>query len=329
MPIEFFIGKVIDEFGLPKKYTSKFKDDYNKVFKTGETQNLEYELPTVEGDKFFYTTTVPEFNSKGDIRTALSVVRDITERKRGEEQLKETIKELKRSNDELQQFAYITSHDLQEPLRTIASFTQLLERRYKNKLDSDADEFIDFIVDAALRMKEMIQGLLNYSKVGTGGREFEHVDTNEVLKTSINGLNALIEGNKAIITNDPLPTIIADRNQMIQIFQNLMGNAIKFRKPEEPPKIHISATNDEEKNEYVFSVADNSIGMEKEYTDKIFEIFKRLHTIDKYEGSGIGLAIVKRIVDRHGGRVWVESDLGKGSTFYFTIPDSIQGYTPN
>lgn len=250
----------------------------------------------------------------------LIVCEDITDRKKAEEELYKTIKELERSNYELQQFAYITSHDLQEPLRTIASFTQLLERRYKNKLDKDADEFIDFVVDAAVRMKEMIQGLLNYSHIGSNYGELRLIDADKSLKDAISNLKNAIEENNAVITHDPLPTVAADKRLITQLFQNLIGNAIKFRKKDVPPRIHISASLDEENNEYVFKVADNGIGMEEEYTDKIFDVFKRLHTMDEYRGTGIGLAISKKIVERHGGHIWVESTLGEGSTFYFTIP---------
>ncbi len=250
----------------------------------------------------------------------LEINTDITERKEAEEKLKELVEELKRSNYELQQFTFITSHDLQEPLRSIASFSQLLEMRYKNKLDKDADEYINFVVDAAVRMKEMIQGLLDYSNVGTQKEKCESLNVEDILKQVLYNLNALIEENNVIITHDPLPVINGDSKQVVQLFHNLIENAIKFRKEDVPPKIHISASLDEEKDEYVFSVADNGIGLELQYSDKIFEIFKRLHTIDEYRGTGIGLAICKRIVERHGGRIWVESELGKGATFYFTIP---------
>ena len=245
---------------------------------------------------------------------------DITERKKAEEKLKETIGELERSNYELQQFAYITSHDLQEPLRTIASFTQLLERRYKGRLDSDADEFIEFIVDASIRMKEMIKGLLEYSRVGTQKVEFKVVNIDAELDQTLSNLHALIKDNKAEITHDPLPDVLGDPEQIVRIFQNLIGNAIKFKKPDVPPKIHIAVKRDLENEEYIFSVSDNGIGIEKEYGDKIFEVFKRLHAMGKYEGTGIGLSVVKRIIEQYNGKIWVESELGVGSTFYFTLP---------
>ncbi|MGB9978223.1 PAS domain S-box protein [Methanobacterium sp.] len=244
--------------------------------------------------------------------------RNITKRKKAEKKLNKTIKELERSNKELESFAYITSHDLQEPLRTIASFAQLIKRRYKGKLDPDADEFIDFMVDSASRMKEMILGLLDYSRVGTRGHEFTEFPAKTALNYALNNLGSAISEANAEITSDPLPVIFADEDQIIRVFQNLVGNAIKFRKEEVKPKIHISVKKKD--NEYVFSVSDNGIGLEEQYSDKIFEVFKRLHAIGEYQGAGIGLAVVKRIIGRHGGRIWVESELGKGSTFYFMIP---------
>jgi len=246
------------------------------------------------------------------------VADDITESKLAEIERENLIKNLKRSNEELRQFAYITSHDLQEPLRTMSSYAGLLKHRYEGQLDPDADDFIEFMVSGAARMKSMIQGLLDYSRVGTHGNEFNNFNSEEALNNTLHDLVSYIKENNAEITYDKLPVIYADKDQIARVFQNLIGNSIKFRKKDETPRIHVSAQKKD--NEYVFSVSDNSIGMEPEYTDKIFEIFKRLHSIGKYEGAGIGLAIVKRIIDRHGGRVWVRSELGRGSTFYFTIP---------
>lgn len=285
------------------------------------SSQIEHSIIRADGKKRFIIVRLGIIkDAEGHIIKGYGANQDITDLKKVEKRLKETIDELKRSNYELQQFAYITSHDLQEPLRTIASFTQLLERRYKGQLDPDADEFIEFIVTAAVRMKEMIQGLLDYSRVGTKKIEFEEVDMNMKLNKALSNLQASIKENEAEITYDQLPTIFADPNQMVRIFQNLIGNAIKFRKLDEPPRIHIACQINKENNEYIFEVKDNGIGMKEQYTDKIFEVFRRLHTMDKYRGTGIGLAISKRIVERHGGRIWVESSLGKGSTFYFTVP---------
>ena len=250
----------------------------------------------------------------------LEVDIDITEQVQAENDLKNTLKELKRSNKELEQFAYVSSHDLQEPLRTIASFTQLLERRYKGKFDSDADEFMDYIVEAAVRMKEQIEGLLEYSRIATKEEEFEPTDTNQILNQTIDALNSSINESKAEIVIDELPVVTGNSGQLQRVFQNLISNAIRFRKCEEPLKIHISANESEDEKEYVFSVQDNGIGIENEYIERIFTIFQKLHTRDVYKGTGIGLSIVKRIIERHGGRVWVESEYDVGSIFYFTIP---------
>ena len=259
-------------------------------------------------------TTLFELEGKNIV---LSISRDNTERKKSEKDLKKVITELERSNKELQSFAYITSHDLQEPLRTIASYAQLLKRRYEGQLDSDADDFIEFMVNGAARMKKMINGLLDYSRVGTKGGKFTEFEAENALNYALSNLGSAISENNAEISHDELPLISADESQIIRVFQNLIGNAIKFRKESVKPKIHISAN--KKGNEYIFSVSDNGIGLEEQYSDQIFEVFKRLHAIDEYQGAGIGLAVVKRIIDRHGGRIWVESELGKGSTFYFTI----------
>ncbi|MGB9936707.1 MAG: PAS domain S-box protein [Methanobacterium sp.] len=315
---DVYIGRNFEEAGASKECAEMWRSKYQKIMDTGELQNFEYSSSTKDGFRYFETTAVPEYNSKGEIESILSISRDITERKKSERQLKKTITELQRSNKELQSFAYITSHDLQEPLRTIASYAQLIERRYKGRLDKDADEFIEYMVDGAKRMKSMIQGLLDYSRVGTKGNEFKEFKAQDALDYALSNLESAITENNAEIEIDSLPVIFADEDQIARVFQNLIGNALKFCREGAKPKIHISAG--KKGNEYVFSVSDNGIGMEEQYGDHIFEVFKRLHSIDEYQGAGIGLAIVKRIIDRHGGHVWVESELGKGSTFYFTIP---------
>jgi len=224
--------------------------------------------------------------------------------------------ELARSNADLEQFAYVASHDLQEPLRMVASYMQLLERRYKGKLDEDADEFIGYAVDGSRRMQKMINDLLAYSRVGTHGREFETTDSESAFEYALTNLEAAIEESEGVVTHDALPTVVADPTQLVQIFQNLIGNAIKFR-GEAPPRVHVSAKR--EGGEWVFSVSDNGIGFDEKYSERAFVVFKRLHGAE-YSGTGIGLAVCKRIVERHGGRVWVSSEPGKGSTFYFTLP---------
>ena len=259
------------------------------------------------------------FKLKGK-QVSLAVSRDITERKKYEEELEKLVEDLKRSNEELERFAYVASHDLQEPLRTIASFTQLLERRYRGKFDDDADEFMDYVVDASFRMKNQIEGLLEYSRVKTDQSGFQPVNLDLVLNQVIENLRSLIEENEAIINHNTLPTVMGDYDQLRRVFQNLVGNAIKFRKRDILPIIDISVRGDKKINEYVFSITDNGIGIEEQYMERIFVIFQRLHTIEAYKGTGIGLSVVKRIIERHGGRIWVESEPDVGSTFYFTLP---------
>lgn len=242
---------------------------------------------------------------------------EITERKRVEEKLRQITAELARSNAELEHFAYIASHDLQEPLRMVSSYVQLLARRYKGKIDADADDFIGYATDGATRMQQMINDLLTYSRVGTKGKPFAPTDCEKVFEQTIKNLQITIEERDVELTHDPLPTVMADQSQFIQLFQNLISNAIKFCQ-DKVPCIHISAENKE--NEWLFSVRDNGIGIDPKDNERIFLIFQRLHTRDEYPGTGIGLAVCKKIVERHSGRILVKSELGKGSTFYFTIP---------
>lgn len=261
--------------------------------------------------------------------------RDITERKKTEdelrkyresleelvekrtEELKEISEELRRSNNELQQFAYAASHDLQEPLRTIAGFAKMIEKRYKSRLDEKADEFIGFIIDGTKRMQQLIKDLLEYSRVGAKHNEFKPTDCSLIIDKVISNLETSIKENSATVTYENLPTIMSDADQLGRLFQNLISNAIKFRSTE-TPKIHIAAG--KKKDEWVFSVRDNGIGIDPKYSEKIFVVFQRMHTTSEYPGTGIGLAICKKIVEHHGGRIWVESEPEKGATFYFTLP---------
>jgi PAS domain S-box-containing protein len=268
---------------------------------------------------YVYGKTVREFTAR-DIELLSTIGGQIgfaIENARLFEELATKAEELARSNSELQHFAYVASHDLQEPLRMVASYVELLARRYKGKLDADADEFIAFAVDGATRMQALINALLVYSRVGTRAKEFEPTDCETLLDSTLAGLKAAIEESGASITRDPLPTIMADGTQLGQLFQNLIGNAIKFRN-HKPPEIHVSAKRSGK--EWLFTVSDNGIGFDSQYAERIFVMFQRLHAKGEYPGTGIGLAICKKIVERHGGQIRVESKPGEGATFYFTIP---------
>ncbi len=234
-----------------------------------------------------------------------------------EQRVQERTAELARSNHDLEQFAYVASHDLQEPLRMVSSYTQLLAKRYKGQLDADADEFIAYAVEGAARMQTLINDLLAYSRVGLRGKPFERTPTADVLEQALAGLQIALQEQAALVTHDNLPVVAGDASQLVQLFQNLIGNAIKFR-GEAPPRVHVSAR--DAGREWVFAVRDNGIGFDPQFAERIFVIFQRLHTRAEYPGTGIGLAICKKIVERHGGRIWVESRTGEGATFYFTLP---------
>jgi len=245
------------------------------------------------------------------------LVRDNCDLALSRKALEESIGELARSNADLQQFAYVASHDLKEPLRMVASYTQLLARRYKGKLDSDADEFIRYAVDGANRMQWLINDLLAYSRVTSQDQVLEEVDCHGVLEEVLSDLRVAIEESRAVVTHDPLPRVMADRGQLGQLFQNLIGNAIKFH-GKEPPQVHVTAGR--KPDEWAFSVRDNGVGLDPQYAERIFVIFQRLHDREEYPGTGIGLAICKKVVERHGGRIWVVSQIGQGATFHFTLP---------
>ncbi|HIH04489.1 MAG TPA: PAS domain S-box protein, partial [Methanoregulaceae archaeon] len=262
-------------------------------------------------------------DSSGAVDHFLALLDDIGDRKQAEQQLRRTADELARSNAELQQFAYVASHDLQEPLRSIVSFVQLLERRYRGRFDDDADEMIGYIVEGGSRMQVLINDLLAFSRVSTRGRPFGALPLDEVVRDAVVDLRCVIAEGEADVRYCDLPTVWGDRGQLVQVFENLISNAIKFRRPDVPPEVTVSAVRD--RWMWHVMVADNGIGIEGEYYDRIFVIFQRLHTRDVYQGTGIGLAIVKKIVERHGGRVWVDSVPGEGSVFHVTLPVVPQG----
>jgi PAS domain S-box-containing protein len=246
---------------------------------------------------------------------------EIAERRANEEKLRSLTEELTRSNRELELFAYVASHDLQEPLRMIGSYVQLIARRYKGKLDEDADEFIGFAVDGATRMQRMINDLLAYSRVGTKGKPFSRTAMDKVWRQATSNLQVAIEERGATVTSDHLPEVMGDDVQLVQLVQNLVGNAVKFCRPPINPVVHVSCR--EESDSWVFSIRDNGIGIDPEHFERVFLIFQRLHDRTEFPGTGIGLALCRKIVERHGGRIWVESAAGKGATFFFTLPRQV------
>lgn len=286
-----------------------------KMLKGERSSGYEFRILTKSAEtKWVMETVAPVFYQRR--RATLGNLVSITERKQAEKELKQIMAEMTRSNTELDQFAHVVSHDLQEPLRMVSSYTQLLARQYHGKLDGDADEFIAYAVDGANRMQVLLNDLLDYSRVGTRGKPFKVIYCEDVFDQAMANMKLAIEESGAVVNHDPLPIIMADEGQLVQLFQNLIGNAVKFRN-QEPPCIHVSA--EKKRNEWVFSVRDNGIGIDPQHAQSIFEIFRRLHTREEYPGTGMGLAICKKIVERHGGQIWVQSQPGEGSTFYFTI----------
>ena len=293
-------------------------DAWNHAVETGDTYRTECRLRRADGTyHWFLTKGEPLHDATGRIVRWFGTCTDIDDMKRTQEELDLRARELARSNAELQQFAYIASHDLQEPLRAVASFTKLLGERYRGRLDADADEFIEFAVDGARSAQRLIHDLLVYSRVGTRAAPFSPTDCEAVLEEVLADLAAAIEESGGQVTHEPLPVVDADKGQLGQVFQNLIGNALKFH-GQEAPHVHVSAQR--RSGAWCFSVRDNGIGIEPQHFDEIFAVFQRLHSSTEYPGTGIGLAIVKKIVERHGGRIWVESEPGKGAAFYFTVP---------
>lgn len=318
---EELIGKNDYDF-FPEKQANFFIEKDKLVLQSGALEDISEELVSTKykGVRTLETKKIPIYDENGKPKYLLGISNDITDRKKTETELKMKSEELARSNAELEQFAYVASHDLQEPLRMVTSYVQLLEKRYKDKLDQDANEFIAFAVDGSNRMRTLIQSLLEYSRVNRV-KPFEPINVNELLEVVLHDLRDTIQTSHAVVKVNKLPEIFGDHILIGQLFQNLISNAIKF-KGEKEPEIIISGEIKE--NEYLFSVRDNGIGIDKEYSKKIFVIFQRLHTKDKYPGTGIGLAICKKIVERHGGEIWLDSAPGEGSTFYFTIRKNLK-----
>lgn len=324
IPKEEIIGKTT-EILFPDSFAQS-QERQKQILAEGKLGPYEVELTTPTGKKVASVSAFT-FHENGVPVGVMGIARDITERNRLEKRLQtlntvleqrvaERTAELQRSNEELERFAYVASHDLQEPLRTVTTFIQLLAKRYQNQLDTDADEFIGYALEGTQHMQQLIQDLLTYSRAGTQGQEFTEIDCEAVLAQTLAVLQTAIAESGAEVTHDPLPTVWGNGMQLGQVFQNLLSNALKFRSIE-PPHIHLSARQDG--RQWVFAVRDNGIGIEPRHAERIFVIFQRLHARREYTGTGIGLAVCQKIVQRHGGRIWVESESGKGSTFFFTI----------
>jgi PAS domain S-box-containing protein len=316
--LQELIGKSVDLL-VPERFRTKhagFRQDYF-ADPQARLMGVGRDLFGVrkDGQEFPIEIGLSPVQTPGEIFVLAAII-DITQRKKIEAEMKQSIEDLARSNKELEQFAYVASHDLQEPLRMVSSYVQLLARRYQGKLDSDADDFIGFAVEGAGRMKVLINDLLTFSRIGTRGGELTPVMLEDVFNRVVRTLDLTIEENKAVITHDALPQVMADQGQMLQLFQNLIGNALKFRS-DKPPKVHVGVRREED--QWLFYVRDNGIGIDPQFWERIFIIFQRLHTREEYQGTGIGLAICRKIIERHGGRIWVESEVDKGSTFYFTL----------
>lgn len=308
MKRELVIGKTSREI-LPQKLAEQFVANDRRVMETEALQVIDEVIEVDNALLTYRSTQFPVYDDEGRFLAICGISVDITEQRKAEE-------ELRRSNEDLERFAYVASHDLQEPLRKVNSFSELLADRYRGQLDEKADKYLFYITDGAARMKRLIQDLLSFSRVATRGEEFTPADTGELLHRAIDSLQISIRESGARITLGELPAIRADAGQIVQLFQNLIGNAIKYR-GDEPLRIHVTA--EDGARGWIFSVRDNGIGVDEAYSDRIFEIFQRLHPRYRYPGTGIGLAICKRIVERHGGRIWGSSESGNGATFYFTI----------
>ncbi len=316
-PLDQILGRTDHAF-YPAELAAKYHRDDERVLHTGAVFEDVEEHQQPDGRRLsVQVLKVPIYDFKGALIGTQGLFWDVTARKRVEEDLKRVARELARSNEELQQFAHVVSHDLQEPLRMVTSYGRLLERRFRDRLDGDAREFLDFMVDGATRMRDLLDDLLEYARVGTHGKPLRPVDCSALLDRALANLTVALDESGAAVTREPLPTVLGDEPQLVQLFQNLVANAVKFRGPE-PPRVHVSARRDG--SAWVIAVRDNGIGLDVREAGRIFVLFQRLHTREEYAGTGLGLAICKKIVERHQGRIWVESEPGRGSTFFFTLP---------
>lgn len=313
------VGKSDFDFA-PLEDAQRFYAEEQCIMASGQpVVGREWSVPGPEGEERWLSEhKFPISDEAGRVIGLVGISQDITARKQAEKELDQALMDLERSNKALEHYAYIVSHDLQEPLRMVSSYLQLLQRRYEGQLDEDADDFIGFAVGGAHRMRAMINGLLDYSRVGTRSEPFQSTDCGAALDHALANLEIAIEESEAQITHDDLPTVMADETQLVQLFQNLISNAIKFRRDDAIPRVHISV--ERQGNRWVFGVEDSGIGIDSSQFERIFQIFQRLHSQKDYEGTGIGLAVCRKIVECHGGRIWVESEPGKGATFRFTLP---------
>jgi PAS domain S-box-containing protein len=311
-PRDKIIGKTNADLGVLPDKVAFWQENFEAALTGGGQRTFEFEFDSPNlGHQFFLTVFVPEKDEQGRVDSILSITRDITD-------LKNYQARLEQSNRELEQFAYVASHDLQEPLRIVASYTNLLERRYKEKLDAKGLGYMKYIVEGAGRMQHLIQDLLTFSRVGRVNATRSPVDTDKLVERVLNNLAQMIADAKAVVTHDRLPVLNANETNLTQLFQNLISNAIKFHKQNVPPIVHIAVK--KAAGEWIFAVQDNGIGIDPRYFDKLFIIFQRLHSRDEYPGTGIGLAIAKKVVETYGRRIWVESQPEHGSTFYFSFP---------
>lgn len=302
---------------VPEIFPSRTVADIEPLFRAAIEDGTTDSVVTELGGRHWRVWATPLRDADGDTFAGMSFTQDITEQVERQQRLEELVDQLEASNERLEQFAYAASHDLQEPLRMVSSYLQLIEDRYADELDEDGREFIDFAVDGADRMRNMIEGLLKYSRVDTRGDPFEPTDLNDVLAAVRDDLQVKIDEADAEITADPLPEVVGDAGQLRQVFQNLVDNAIEYS-GDDPPSIHVSA--ERHGDEWVISVSDEGIGIDPDDADRVFEVFQRLHSTEDYSGTGIGLALCERIVERHDGEIWVEAEPDGGSTFTFTLP---------